>query len=475
MSLPTMTPSVSVTSPLSKLNLITVEPVMFLYQLVVFTQFGVLQDLVTEKVCLNSQYKHMCHDLSNASLDYVQTESSHWIRYNNIAGLLPATISAIYMGSWCSVYGAKMPMLLATLGSMISNMATIVVSVYKEMDVAYLLIGQFIGGVFGGGIVLTMSVMSYISVISSLKSRTTRIGILTAMLSLGATVGPFIGGILLKTTNHAIVFLFLLSVNVVTVIYILVRVKNVIPVDDEESVSPEMPPVTCKRLFSLDNFISTVTTCFKKREHNQRKYIILIILSTAMYFFGVGGEADVTYLFVKDKPLKWEYITFSYFSGLSQGFRSIALVVALPVFKQHFEFLDTTTGLIGILSCALSALFLAFSYTPAMVFCVPLISAVQGFFVASMRSLLSKLVAKNEHGKMFAFVAVMENFCYLMASLVFNSIYPFTRPFFNGFVFVLVAILELFPMATVICLRTPLRPFSMLRSTVTSYESVSKE
>lgn len=467
------------------MKLITVEPVMFFYQLVVFTQFGVMQDLIMQKVCLHSEYRNSCHHLSNDSMEYVQTAGSHWIRYCNIATFIPATISAIYMGSWCSTFGAKGVMILTTVGAIISNITNVAVSVYMETDVSYILIGQFFGGLLGGGIGLTMSVMSYVSVISSLESRTMRIGFLTAMLSAGATVGPFLGGYMLEATNHAYVFLFLLSVNVLTLIYILIRIKNVVPApavqpplaNEREGLPPSdiAPSITCKNLFSLKHFKATLTTCFRKREHNERKYIILLLLSMALYFFGVGGEADVTYLFLKDEPLLWKYSTYSYFSGMNQALRSVTLLFLMPWLKMRFEILDTTTGLLGIMSCILSAGFLGLSNTTEMAFCVPLISALQGFFVASMRSLLTKLLSKNEHGQMFALVAVMENFCYLMASTVFNSLYPVTRNFFHGFVFILVALLEICPMITVICLRRPLRPFSTRRESSFDYATFKQD
>jgi len=49
-------------------------------------------------------------------------------------------------------------------------------------------------------------------------------------------------------------------------------------------------------------------------------------------------------------------------------------------------------------------------------------------------------------GKMFAFVAIMEDLCTLTASILFNSIYPLTRPILKGFIFLLAAGLLVIPL-----------------------------
>jgi hypothetical protein len=48
-------------------------------------------------------------------------------------------------------------------------------------------------------------------------------------------------------------------------------------------------------------------------------------------------------------------------------------------------------------------------------------------------------------GKMYAFVATVENICTLLGSLVFNSLYPAMREYQRGFIFQFAAMLHIIP------------------------------
>jgi hypothetical protein len=48
-------------------------------------------------------------------------------------------------------------------------------------------------------------------------------------------------------------------------------------------------------------------------------------------------------------------------------------------------------------------------------------------------------------GKMYAFVATVENICTLLGSLVFISLYPIMREYQRGFIFQFAAMLHVIP------------------------------
>ncbi|XP_042239452.1 proton-coupled folate transporter-like [Homarus americanus] len=77
-----------------------------------------------------------------------------------------------------------------------------------------------------------------------------------------------------------------------------------------------------------------------------------------------------------------------------------------------------------------------------------------------LRSAMSKLVEPNEQGKMFACIALLENACTLVASGVFNSIYPATRHIFRGFTFIMGAGILLFSIIILSVMHKALHQFS---------------
>ncbi len=64
---------------------VTVEPVLFLYMLGIYLLYGVIQDLIYQKVCLENFGEEGCGDAlqepeNEDKLHVVQTEASQWIQ-----------------------------------------------------------------------------------------------------------------------------------------------------------------------------------------------------------------------------------------------------------------------------------------------------------------------------------------------------------------------------------------------------------
>jgi hypothetical protein len=79
------------------------------------------------------------------------------------------------------------------------------------------------------------------------------------------------------------------------------------------------------------------------------------------------GELDITYLYAKDEPLKWNYQTYSYYFGLKYALASLTLIFGTPVLN-YFLISDHIICLIGIVSKAAGFVVLGFSTTNTMMF-----------------------------------------------------------------------------------------------------------
>lgn len=62
-----------------------------------------------------------------------------------------------------------------------------------------------------------------------------------------------------------------------------------------------------------------------------------------------------------------------------------------------------------------------------------------------IRSKLSRLVEEGEQGTLFSIVACVEVFSFILATTIFNSLYPATLYFMKGFPFLFGAIVLLIP------------------------------
>ncbi|CAL8099102.1 unnamed protein product [Orchesella dallaii] len=194
----------------------------------------------------------------------------------------------------------------------------------------------------------------------------------------------------------------------------------------------------CLKYFSTAHCLSAIKTVAKKRENGKRTCLILSLLAGFIFMVITAGEMDVAYLFARADPLKWNYQTYSYYFGFKYGLGAVVLVLAMPLF-QRMGVEDSTLAILGIVSRVAALVIYGLSINTYMAFSVPLAAVFSVFTIPATRSLLSKLVNSDEQGKIFAFVAMMEDLCTLSASLIFNSIYPLTRPIMQGLIFLLAA------------------------------------
>ncbi|CAG7828121.1 unnamed protein product [Allacma fusca] len=222
--------------------------------------------------------------------------------------------------------------------------------------------------------------------------------------------------------------------------------------DDERRkiiLAPEtsLGTTCCSRYFGSQHFLDVLSTAFRRREENRRLYLMLVVFAAFLAMMVTAGELDVAYLFAKDQPLLWSYQTYSYYFGFKYGLGAFMLLIGMPIFLR-LGISDTTICLIGLVSRMAGLILYGLSNTTLMAFFVPLVATFSFFTIPATRALLSKIVAPSEHGKMFSFVAIMEDLCTLSASLVFNSVYPITRQvgLYRGSIFFMAAGLLVIPL-----------------------------
>lgn len=179
---------------------------------------------------------------------------------------------------YSDLYDRKWPLLFPAIGMVLASIVYILMSLYDSIPVSMIVLASFLSGIFGGFVSCIMSVMSYISAVTSEESRSLRVAMLEAMTFCGGTVGPFIGGALLGATqSHAAVFLVIMAFYVLVILYVIFLVPSV---KDDRSADEQLILTSenyCRKLFSCHHFQSSLQTCFKPRPNNRRRNLLLLI------------------------------------------------------------------------------------------------------------------------------------------------------------------------------------------------------
>lgn len=434
---------------------ITVEPVVFLFFLALSLEISALQDLISTKCCfelLHVDNITVCHASSNQTRTDIKANASVWLMYHNGLLCILSLICGFWIGSWNDRFGRKRPMLVPPVGAILGTTNFILVSYFLDSHVGFVLIGSAIIGVSTGTLGIVSCCFGYLADVTGMESRSGRIAVLEAMVFVGGACGMYVAGAMLKVTSYEAVFGLELGLHVLTVIYILVFVKERHK-PEELSVPGEEP----RSLFGLWHVADMARTVFRSREDGHRRHVILLLGSTLVMNYGLAAQIYLTYTFLTDEPLRWTASQYSFLHGVTIAVEGVALLVLLPVAFRFLGISDACAGLLGAVSRCLGLAWLGLSTTATMVYFTPLFFTFSEFGIPATRSILSKVIAPDEKGKAFALMGSLQSVAMVAGAATFNGLYPFASKFFKGFGFELAAAFQLIPVGVFMYLFWKLR------------------
>ena len=256
------------------LRLVTVEPIVFLYMWSSFQQFPTNQALIYTKVCtLKYDNVTICDNLYSKKYktedDYVQSEASKWIMYNNIASTVPSVLSVtFFLGPFGDVGNRKIPLIIPIIGCILFNAGNLINAFFKYAPMWCLLFGNLVNGFTGGYIAVMMAAYSYIGHISTMENRTLRVAIVEAMIFFAGTLGVFVSGTILDNTSFYFVYSFIITLLLLALVYCVFRLDSLRTHDTNTPF--------CRRFLATS--IAMLNCVRRGRANRGKTYIALFIL-----------------------------------------------------------------------------------------------------------------------------------------------------------------------------------------------------
>lgn len=217
---------------------ITVEPVLACYVIPGVLSRLANQNLNLDKACrVNMQFGDQVCDalIAKEGTKYLKQELAV---QELIAGMemwksvlltaLPSFL-IIFLGAWSDRTGKrKICILLPIIGDLLMCLSNILNAYFfYELPVEVtMFFDGFFPAITGGWITTYMGVFAYISDISSAESRTFRVGIANLCLTAGGPIGSVLSGILLKLTGYYGVFSVSAFLNLFSIVYGFVYIKD---------------------------------------------------------------------------------------------------------------------------------------------------------------------------------------------------------------------------------------------------------
>eukprot|EP00914_Ancora_sagittata_P001415 GHVO01003687.1.p1 GENE.GHVO01003687.1~~GHVO01003687.1.p1 ORF type:complete len:482 (+),score=17.98 GHVO01003687.1:114-1559(+) len=430
-------------------KIITVEPVFLLFSLSNNLRAIVFQTLLYDKVCDGLYNSTVCSNLKDPIYfeeeSFVQKRASEWEFYESFAYTLPSIFVNLLYGGMSDRVSRKLPMILSPIGCMFNALVLLIISQNKDAPIPWVLLGTLFNAFTGGMITMITCSLSYLSAITTEKTRTWRISIAEAMMLISGAIALFVSGDMLEATGFVFVFSFVIGLNILVILYVLFWLKDV---DVGIEKLPEDGGSNFKLICNPRYFTDSIMVLFKKREHNRKAHVIVQIAIIAFFIFAISPAWTLSYLFLRHEPLSWTPTMFGHFSGLNAGLRGVCLLVALPLMKKYARMTDTSIMIIGSVSGVFSLVVFGFSSKTWMVYTIPFLGFFGPSTIISIRGLISTMVEKTELGKIFGVVASVESLSFLLASCLYNYVlYPHTVTTFPGMSFLVGGASMVIPLA----------------------------
>uniref|UniRef100_A0A8C5PFH4 Proton-coupled folate transporter n=1 Tax=Leptobrachium leishanense TaxID=445787 RepID=A0A8C5PFH4_9ANUR len=415
---------------------VTVEPVLFMAMFALALQGPLATQYIWGRISADLGYngtkKEDC-SAHNGTTDPLQQEvetlTSHWSLYINLGGFVVGLFSVMLLGPWSDNVGRRPVLILPAIGLALQAAIYLVV-MYQQLHVGYFLLGRIISGIFGDFNMILAGCFAYIADVSDRQTRTFRVAILEACLGIAGMVASIIGGHWRKAQGYINPFWLVFAVNLFTAVYVFFCVG--------ESVKEKKP----SRLFTPRHYQSVSRLFTADGEAKRRGKLCLYLVALLLVVTVHMGAKDLFVIYELSSPLCWDSDLIGYGSA-AEHLTYLSSLAALRLFQLCLA--DSWVAEMGFLSNIAGLVVISLAATTPIMFTG---YGLRFFAMATtpvIRSKLSKLVDEGEQGALFSTVACVEGLSYLLATGIFNSLYPATLHFMKGFPFLFGAIVLLIP------------------------------
>ncbi|KAK3589139.1 hypothetical protein CHS0354_017106 [Potamilus streckersoni] len=430
-------------SPCCSLSMVLAEIVFLLYKTGESMLDATTRPYIIRIVC-HGRYPDndsICRNLDQYPNleDDIQGEAGMYLVYYRILVNLPAIFLGLFCGAWSDKYGRKIPMMLPSLGSVLAVLLYMLSISKQDWAIGLILVGAALQGVFGKSSVITMAVNSYASDISDKDDRTQKLGKLLAMNFFGLTVGSLLSGLFQDMSDLPTTFCVVVVVHGASVLITVIFMKETIPLPVKRDDGDEKKD--WKSIGIVGNIKDSLTVLSKHRLNNGRSLILFLFLTSLINQTCKVGEMDITLLFVSRTPLSWPKSWYGYLLSVDYAVMGSCLFFILPILSNILKLPDIIIIIIGITCKIVRLTWAGFCTETWMVYLSVVIGSFAGLITSSVRSLMSKVVEEDEHGKTFSLLASAETASKLLGTLIFVSLYGATAYFFPGFAYIFEALL----------------------------------
>lgn len=215
---------------------------------------------------------------------------------------IPAAL-IIFIGAWSDRTGRRKPgMLMPIIGEFLTSMGLILCTYFYyelPMEVAGLTEAIF-PALTGGWMTMFMAVFSYVGDITTVKTRTLRIGVVNVFCSVGVPIGTALSGVLYRElglygvyTISSLLYIFSFFYGVFAISESGNKPEKVKPKGNDQ-VEPVRKGCSLGKFFDLHHVRETFKVTFKDDGHSRRLRIILLMVVVIVVMGPLHGKLSIS-------------------------------------------------------------------------------------------------------------------------------------------------------------------------------------
>jgi hypothetical protein len=196
-------------------------------------------------------------------------------------------------------------------------------------------------------------------------------------------------------------------------------------------------------MMTFSYYRETYEIATKRRD--TRATILLLLLSGFISSLSLATLMSLLFIYVKMEPFNWSTSQYSWWNSLSSITRGVALVsLTLAMrFYSGWSVPDPLVAALGFLAKGVGLLTLGLAQSSAHLNWALMPFAFSEFSMPPIRSLLSKLVVREELCKIYSCLGALQSFCFILGNLAFYAAFTiYTDQQLFRFNFLVVAAIE---------------------------------
>ncbi|XP_063905080.1 probable peptidoglycan muropeptide transporter SLC46 [Zophobas morio] len=340
---------------------------------------------------------------------------------NVIQSFVPSLL-LMFLGSWSDRHRRRKPCFLGPIiGEMVTCMGLLFCTFfYYELPVEYNVFFEAVPpSLTGGWFAMFMAIFSYIGGITSVQTRTLRIGAVNIFVNISFTVGNALSGILYKHIGFYGIFSLALLFYLVGFCYGVFVVKEI------PSEGTTIGTNFLKDFFNVKHVAETFRVAFKKGKRNRKARICTMMVLCMVIVGPMHGEVSVLYLFVRYR-FGWNEVDYSIYSTFYVITHMLGTLFSLILFSKILKIDDAALGFLSSASRIVASVVYAFAPNAWVFYAGALIEILNGTTFIAMRSIISKLVPPDELGKINSLFGLSEALVPIVYGPLYSIVYKHT-------------------------------------------------